>query len=124
MQQPMDDRSQDYACSNQEHETGVESVDPGEKLAASGLRGFYWPHATQQHRGVEKSVTPRKIFEVRVAGDADEQRAKHQPGGAEKMEQQPPAEMGSREGTMLSGFVHGSLRAFLSNCPGRGGKAG
>ena len=113
VQQPMDDRRQNDTHRNEEHETSVEGVKTGEELAPSGLRRFNRPHTAKQHRGIQKGIPPSQAFEVGVACHADEQRAKHQRGRTEEVEQQPPEEVLPRQGAMLSGFVPGSSGALV-----------
>jgi hypothetical protein len=75
---------------NQKNTSGEQSIEGGKQLACGGVQLVNWPHATQDHRGVEDGIDPREAFDEMVTENTNPQ------GGS----QQDEANQGVVENTL------------------------
>src|SRR5437867_12633797 len=68
--QPMEDGRSHDPRGDEEDQTRVEGVEPGEELAAARRGRFHRTHAAQEHGRVQERVTPSEVLEVGVAPHA------------------------------------------------------
>ena len=71
VQEAVQDRREYQRGRDDKDETGIERIDSGKQLSAVRLWRVDWPHSTQEHRGVEKGISPRKTFKEYIAPYAD-----------------------------------------------------
>jgi hypothetical protein len=63
----MNTRGEEQTRNGDHHEAGVQRIETSKKLPRLGELLSDRPHATQEHGGVEESITPRQVLIVLVA---------------------------------------------------------
>lgn len=106
MQNSVYDRRKDKTRRDEEDEPGIEGVHAGKNLTTTGLRGVYGSHSAQEHRGVEKSIKPRKPFKIGVPHHPPTKRKAHKRKREEKMLRKAPVEDGARHEGLVKRVIH------------------
>ena len=91
---------------NDEHESGVQRVEAGEELSASGLRRVDRTHAAEQHRAVEERGIPREALELAVTGHADRERDRQDHARHADVSNDPNDELPARQQRLVAMLVH------------------
>ena len=107
VQDSVDDRREDDAHDNQEHQPGIKCVGPREELAGGSTRRVDRPHATQKHRGVQKGVHPGQLDQNVIPQHAQKERAGRDPGRQGRMAEHPREESASGDWRVMSLLVQG-----------------
>lgn len=66
----MEDRRKQERSSSDEYEASIERIETSKQLTRHGLRWVDWPHATQEHGGIQECIDPRQVLELNVAEHA------------------------------------------------------
>jgi hypothetical protein len=109
MQRPVQDRRDDECGRDDEDQSGVERVDPGEQFSCCRQRRVHRTHAAEQHRRVQEPVDPGQAFEMLVAEHADPERQRQQRHGHCHMTCDATQEGRPRQEWLMPGFVHDAL---------------
>ena len=91
---------------NDEHESGVQRVEAGEELSASGLRRVDGTHAAEQHRAVEERGNPLETLECAVTGHADRERDCQDQTRQANVLDKPEDELPARQQRLVAMLVH------------------
>src|SRR5881628_2035679 len=118
--QPMEDGRSHDPGGDEEDQTGVESVEPGEELAAARHGRLHRTHASQEHGRVQERVTPSEVLEVGVAPHARTEREDDEGESDPRVSCEAAQEYHPRDGRHGPLLVH--LRAeyrFAETTPAR-----
>ena len=104
---------------NDEHEPGVQRIEAGEELAASGLRRVDRTHAAEQHRAVEERGDPLEALEYAVTRHADRERDREDQTRQASVLDKPKDELSARQQRLMAMLVH-EPNVGSAPCAGKG----